>query len=89
MDWFLWGAVLLVVYSLLQIPAVLFVSRYVELDEEERREPPVWGRGVGADVRQFERPDAPESPTARTCGSCGADNDPAFVYCRCCVARLA
>jgi hypothetical protein len=67
---------LLVLVPLLQIPAVLYLSRYLEVED---REP------IAVEFRI----DRPETPLpAGVCRDCGATNDPEYTFCRSCVAQL-
>lgn len=82
-----WALLLLVVYPLLQIPLVLYLARWFELDGDAPVPTPArtYWTGAGADESR-----APSVTTpAGLCGRCGTENDPAFVYCRSCVAPLA
>ncbi|MFB6298719.1 MAG: hypothetical protein ABEH65_00485 [Halobacteriales archaeon] len=89
-----WGIVVLAIYPLLQIPAVWYLSRRTEMDEETRQEP---RRGYDTFHEASEEEDisdqwtdastVPDGVTA--CASCGAHNDVAYAYCRDCTARLA
>lgn len=84
-----WGVILLVLVPLLQVPAVFYLSRYVELEEGDRVRPP-----EGTYVTY---PGAVESSDATgssdrdgiACARCGADNDPEYEYCQRCAGRLA
>lgn len=87
-----WGLVVLVVFPLLQFPVMLYLSRWVETDEEM---PPVRGGAMQpSDGDRFHssasaaHPRSP--PSARTCSRCGTENAPdaAFAYCRNCATRL-
>lgn len=101
MSWAVWGLLLLVVFPLLQIPLIVYLSRRVETDEKL---PPVWGRGYafdprpGTDIDDPDRPPATATPPTRVtisgaratliCRRCGVENDSLFTYCRGCVERL-
>lgn len=84
-----WAVLLLVVYPLVQLPVVVYLSRYVELGEGES--PAGSPRGYAF----AEENDGPLEPVAAavgpgvTCGRCGAANDADFRYCRNCLTRLA
>lgn len=101
-----WGLVVLVCYSLLQLPLVFYLSRYVDTDGatldhavEFRSVEPEKSNPAPENDRQ--RADGPRSRDARTadphrpepssiaCPACGTRNDPAFTFCRGCVARLS
>ena len=75
-----WGIVVIALYSLLQIPAVLLIARYCEVDAGDLPTPP---------MRSYWRADDPatEEPGVR-CERCGRRNDPGFARCRHCVAPL-
>lgn len=89
-----WGLVALVVIPLAQIPVVVYLSRYVER-EEDRVPPgtvpaygmtPYPGTALGANART---PDPCGDGEGRVaCGSCGTCNDAAYDFCRACVGRL-
>lgn len=88
------GLLVLVVYPLLQIPVVLYLSRYVELRDGESAPHPAEGYALHADRDDGgghpAHPEAPLPPDRGTvCGRCGAANGPEYRYCRDCVARLA
>jgi len=98
-----WGLVALVVFPLLQLPLVLYLSRYVELGEEDSLDHAVEFRDSDPDPDRNPRDTPNESPQLRTvdprsrssapsriaCSACGVENDPAFTFCRSCVARLS
>lgn len=81
----------LVLIPAVQIPAVLYVARYVEVDTDELPDlpsgytspPTEWGLGDDSGTGPVSVPDRV------ACGHCGVENDTAFVYCRACTARLA
>lgn len=97
----MWGLVVLVVFPLLQVPLIVYLSRCVETDEEL---PPIWGRGYAFDPHpDFDTDDPNRSPATTAhpsavtesaaravlaCRRCGADNDPLYTYCRDCAGRL-
>lgn len=67
---------ILVLFPLLQVPAVLYLGRYFEVEDPEPRMP------------EF-RADRPETNGRDgTCRRCGASNDPEFTFCRRCVEPL-
>jgi hypothetical protein len=97
-----WGIAVIALYSLLQIPAVVLVARYCEVDPGDLPTPPMrrhW-RGDESDGTAPEDPKESENLTARPppgggvatdgvrCGHCGERNDPSFVRCRRCVEPL-
>lgn len=82
-----WALVLLVGYPLVQIPLVLYLARWFELDGDAPIVTPTrayWNGQTGAEQRV-------EAPVARpgVCRRCGTENDPAFTFCENCVARLS
>jgi len=94
-----WGIAVIALYSLLQIPAVLILARYCEVDPSDLPTPPMrghWrgneGSGGPPDARAASTPSPEPAPTIRTdgvrCGNCGTTNDPAFRLCRRCVEPL-
>ena len=83
-----WGVLLLVLVPLLQVPAVFYLSRYVELEEGERVRP---SEGTYVTyVGETEPGEADDSADGdgTACSRCGADNDPAYEYCRRCAGSL-
>lgn len=103
MDLPVWGIGVIAIYSLLQIPAVLFVARYCEVDSEDLPTPPMRARWRSGNPQQSQNspateqstpgqaspdPDAPSGPDDVRCTNCGARNDHSFVHCRHCVAEL-
>lgn len=89
-----WGLVALVVIPLVQIPCVLYLSRYVDR-EEERVAPapaatygltPYPGMGPSVDARRRSPCDDREGRVA--CRFCGTCNDAAYAFCEACVGRL-
>jgi hypothetical protein len=82
----------LVLIPAIQVPAVLYVARYVEVDADELPDlpsgytspPTEWGLDGSDDPEE-----GPVSvPDRVACARCGVENDAAFVYCRACTARL-
>jgi hypothetical protein len=64
-----WGIAVIALYSLLQIPAVLFVARYCEVDAEDLPTPPMRAHWRGGDAEADTTEDlAPETaePSAET-----------------------
>ena len=62
MDLPVWGIAVIALYSLLQIPAVVFLARYCEVDAEDLPTPPtrsLWRDNESGD----ESPDAPPRAT--------------------------
>lgn len=82
-----WGLAILVVYPLLQIPAVLLIARYCEVDVGDLPTPPT--RAFWTDeTPEEDDPVASMASGVVRCSNCGEHNDPAFGRCRYCVARL-
>lgn len=82
-----WALVVLVGYPLVQIPLVLYMARWFELDGDAPIVTPArayWTGQVAEESRS--RTDA---PGPGRCRLCGAENDPAFAYCGRCVAPLS
>lgn len=89
------GFSLLVAACLLQLPAVLLLARYVELEEESP-----WRPARGYETHPARRPGEQDEPDAgdgapeplpgraSVCRRCGAENDRGYTYCRSCVAAL-
>jgi hypothetical protein len=82
-----WGVLLLVVVPLLQVPAVFYLSQYVELEEGERVRPPE-GTYVTYAGETEPRETADPADEGTACPRCGADNDPAYQYCQRCAGAL-
>jgi len=74
----------LVGIPLAQVPLVAYLSRYVELDGDERRPPP--GRGYVTYGTASGRPDDPHADP--TCPHCGSAVDDEYDYCGVCAGRL-
>jgi len=74
----------LVVVPLAQVPLVMFLARFVELDPEERR--PQAGRGYVTYGTASARPDA--TPSDPICPHCGAAVGVEYDYCGACAGRL-
>ncbi|AZH24229.1 zinc ribbon domain-containing protein [Haloplanus aerogenes] len=73
----------LVVVPLAQVPLVMFLSRFVELDPDERR--PEAARGYVT----YGTVSAHPEPTGRpVCPHCGTAVDDAYDYCGACAGRL-
>lgn len=93
------GLLFIVLYAAIQVPAVLWISKYFELEEGERVDPT-----GGVFEAPESRPHLPEEtyqavyvpgedgapPTSdrTTCAICGWENEPQFSYCQNCVAHL-
>lgn len=89
---------LLIFFPLVQVPLVLWLGRYLELDEE--RAPPVVGYAdhqppeAAGPVRSERQPKAPtgsgrgEHPDRVRCRCCGEVNHQTFTYCRNCLTAL-
>lgn len=84
------GALLLVGYSLVQLPVVLYLARYLELGDGESAPGPVDGYAFHDSSDGDDGDDSPSSRVAAagTCDRCGAANDAGYRYCRVCVSRL-
>ena len=82
-----WALVLLVIYPLVQIPLVLYLARWFELDGDAPIVTPTRAYWNGQTAAE------PNAEWRRTrpglCRRCGAENDPGFTFCENCVARLA
>lgn len=81
-----WALVVLVVYPLVQIPLVLYLARWFELDGDAPIVTPtraLWTGQVADERFVREGSDRPGR-----CRHCGTVNDPAFAYCGNCVAPL-
>lgn len=79
-----WALLALIGVPLAQIPLVLFLSRWFELDGEAPAPVPgqgVWTEDGGSRGTANARP-------AGQCRHCGARNDPTYTFCRGCIARL-
>ncbi|WP_251341696.1 zinc ribbon domain-containing protein [Haloplanus halophilus] len=74
----------LVGIPLVQLPLVVFLSRYVELDGDEPRPPP--GRGYVTYGTESARPGSREP--ALSCPHCGTLVADGYDYCGACVGRL-
>lgn len=81
-----WALVALVGFPLIQIPLVLYLSRWFELDGDGQ----VLTQARVSWSRQGGEPDGPSRGVARPgqCRRCGTENDPSYTFCRGCVARL-
>jgi hypothetical protein len=79
----LWLLVLVPIVA--QIPLLLLLRRYVQVEEHPQRAPgDVWGADAYEDWEQ-----ASEAPsTAGRCRHCGAENEAGFRFCENCVGRL-
>lgn len=88
-----WALVVLIVFPLLQVPAVLYLGKFCKLDEGETPGRPP--------AREYWRPSEgdpegtpgtgatePAVPTT-TCPTCGTENAAGFSYCGECAASLA
>jgi ribosomal protein L40E len=88
-----WGVVLLVLVPLLQVPAVFYLSRYVELEDGELLRAPegtyVTYPGETAPREPEEAGEAEAAGDGTACRHCGADNDPEYEYCQQCAGQLA
>jgi len=81
-----WALLALVGIPLLQIPLVLYLSRWFELDGDgviQTQARVYWSRQAGEVDGGPLLEDRPGH-----CRRCGADNDPTYTFCGSCVARL-
>ena len=82
----------LVLYPVLQMPAVAYLARYFELDGGVLPGPPTGGYWLDPDgsndAAATTDDDGPPSSRAIVCGRCGEPNGREYVYCRACVSRL-
>jgi hypothetical protein len=76
-----WGFVLVAVVCLLQVPATHYLSRYFEVDEDDRDE-----SATPVEVADHLRDARADEPGV--CERCGTHNDPATTYCVHCQARV-
>jgi hypothetical protein len=82
----LWALVALVVYPAVQIPLVLFLARWFEVDGDGPLPTPTrayWNGDRADRETAISRPGV-----AGRCARCGADNDSSYTFCRSCVTRL-
>ena len=87
MDLPIWGIAVIALYSLLQIPAVLLLARYCEVEPGDLPTPPM--RSFWQDeTRGSDDRSGPVNTDGVRCRHCGAANDPSFGRCRNCVAQL-
>lgn len=82
-----WALAVLVAYPLVQIPLVLYLARWFELDGDAPIATP--GRAVWTGQVVDEPYDRTGPTRPGCCRRCGAENDPGFTFCGECVARLA
>ena len=96
---FVGGILFLTLYCVIQVPAVLWISKYFELEDDEQVDPT---GGVFEEPssrphipdQQYEAihvpgEDGPPPQSDRTtCAICGAENLPEYNYCQNCVAHL-
>lgn len=79
-----WGLAVLVGVCLVQLPAMVWLARRVELGEEGPWRTGAPGVGTPAGHSVAVEPGAATTP----CPRCGTTNEPAYTYCRDCLARL-
>jgi hypothetical protein len=89
-----WGVLvaILVVYPILQVPLVLYLSRYVERDGDGPLGPPTPGYPMYSESERQDRSTGQAGNAAGSrgvCPDCGTHNGTAYVYCQQCLARLA
>ena len=82
-----WALVLLVVYPLVQIPLVLYLARWFELDGDAPIVTPT--RAYWNGTATGERHAGAEVARPGRCRRCGTVNDPSYSFCRRCVASLS
>lgn len=78
-----WALAALIVYPAIQIPLVLYLARWFEIDRDAPIPTPTRTYWDGEADRAH-----PLSGWAGACPRCGSENDPAYTFCRSCVARL-
>lgn len=96
MDLPAWGIGVIAIYSLLQIPAVILVARYCEVDSEDLPTPPMRARWRSGNPQRSQDSQKTEESTPGQasadsdvrCANCGTRNDPSFARCEHCVAEL-
>lgn len=90
-----WLLAAVVLIPALQVPAVWYLSRYVELEDGELGRLPTGYSFADEDAQRH--PDAPGSllgqdaktpPHLRQCDACGAANDKTYRYCQECAGLL-
>jgi hypothetical protein len=82
-----WLVAALVLIPAVQVPLVLYLSKYVAADESEL--PPVASQDAGT-PQQWRRSD-PETPGATDgarCATCGTVNESGYRFCRECASLL-
>lgn len=87
-----WGLVVLICYPLLQLPVIVYLSRYVEMNGEELPRSPTYATGSidgGGELDSDARPSRSPASHAVSCSYCGTENDHGFTYCRNCVTNLS
>ena len=82
-----WALLVLVVYPLVQIPLVLYLARWFELDGDAPIATPTRAYWTGQDVD--ERYTAGQDTAPGRCRHCGTENDPTYTYCENCVSPLS
>lgn len=75
-----WSFAVLILYPVLQLPALYYLARRYDGDWEPMSDPT-----EGYDIHPRW---AASGDDAGTCLACGAANDATFTYCRECAARL-
>ncbi|WP_254537720.1 hypothetical protein [Halomarina litorea] len=89
-----WGLVALVVIPLVQIPCVIYLSRYVDRDEGAvaPTPAPTYGLtpypGLAGGAESTVRPRCADGEGRVACRFCSVCNDAAYAFCRACVGRL-
>lgn len=83
-----WGVLLLVLVPLLQVPAVFYLSQYVELEERERVRAPEGASVTAPGAVESSNPAESSGGDGTACFRCGADNDPEYEYCHQCAGPL-
>lgn len=94
MDASVWLLAALVLVPAAQVPLVLYLSRYVALEESERPGLPAPGTTTPGEWRRDEtgrEPDGDEQVPAGDgicCRRCGTANERGYRFCRLCTAQL-
>jgi hypothetical protein len=83
----LWLVAALVLIPAVQVPAVLYLARYVEVDESEL---PALPTGYTSPPREWglAESEAVSVPDAAVCTRCGTANETGYRFCRECAALL-
>ncbi|PSP96723.1 hypothetical protein BRC89_13305 [Halobacteriales archaeon QS_4_70_19] len=87
MDVSVWLVAALVLVPAAQVPLVLYLSRYVALEESERPGLPAAGTTTPSEWRPDETGPEPDGDEA-CCRRCGTANEQGYRFCRACTAPL-